>query len=354
MTTVISTIFVLGILIFVHELGHFLVAKWVGIRVEKFSLGFPPKLIGFRIGETEYCISIIPLGGYVKMAGESPDQSEVTGAPYEFMSKSPSRRAMVIVAGPLMNYVAAFLIYTMLFMIQGDLMTYEDKAVIGYVAEDSPAEVAGILEDDEIISINGTAVSSFEDLSEMISPKIAEEVTIELRRESGTHTMTLTTALDSVMQMSGQWKPVGRIGVGQKHWWEPIGAGTSIRRGAERTWEMTSLIFGFLYKLLTGQISPKMMGGPLFIAEVSGEAARIGMVALFEFIAMLSVNLAILNILPIPVLDGGHLGFLGIEVLRRRPLSLKQRAVVQQVGLAFLLFVMVFITYNDIIRWLSR
>ncbi len=354
MTTVISTIFVLGILIFVHELGHFLVAKRVGIRVEKFSLGFPPKLIGFRYGETEYCISIIPLGGYVKMAGENPDESEVTGAPYEFMSKPPSRRAMVIVAGPLMNYVAAFLIYFILFMVQGDLMTYDDKAVIGYVAENSPAEAAGILEDDEIMSINGTAVSNFKDLSEMISPKIAEEVTIELKRESETHTITLTTVLDSVMQMSGQWKPVGRIGVGQKFWWEPIGVFASIHRGAERTWEMTSLIFSFLYKLLTGQVSPKMMGGPLFIAEVSGEAARIGMAALFEFIAMLSVNLAILNILPIPVLDGGHLGFLGIEVLRRRPITLKQRALVQQVGLAFLLFVMVFITYNDIVRWLSR
>lgn len=354
MTTVLSTIFVLGILIFIHELGHFLVAKWVGIRVEKFSLGFPPKLIGFKMGETEYCISIIPLGGYVKMAGENPDESAVTGAPYEFMSKPPSKRSMVIVAGPLMNYLGAFLIYTMLFMIQGDLMTYDDKAVIGLVAENSPAEAAGIMEDDQILSIDGSAVSNFEDLSKMISPKIAEEVTVELRRESGTHTLTMTTALDSVMQMSGEWKPVGRIGVGQKHWWEPIGIGTSIQRGAERTWEMTSLIFSFLHKLLTGQVSPSMMGGPLFIAEVSGQAARLGMAALFEFIAMLSVNLAILNILPIPVLDGGHLVFLAIEVLRRKPLSLKQRAVIQQIGLAFLLFVMVFITYNDIVRWLTR
>ncbi len=354
MTTILSTIFVLGILIFVHELGHFLVAKRVGIRVEKFSLGFPPKLIGFRVGETEYCISVIPLGGYVKMAGENPDESEITGAPYEFMSKSPAKRAMVIVAGPLMNYVAAFLIYFILFLVQGDLMTYHDKVVIGQVAENSPAEAAGIQADDQILSIDGVPVTTFEELSKTISPRISENVTLEIKRGSETHTVTMTTARDSVMEMSGSWKEVGRIGVGQKFWWEPVGVFASMQRGAERTWEMTSVIFSFLYKLISGQVSPKMIGGPLFIAEVSGKAARIGVSALFEFIAMLSVNLAILNILPIPVLDGGHLVFLGIEVFRRKPLSLKQRALVQQVGLAFLLILMVFITYNDIARWLSQ
>lgn len=353
MTTLLSTIFVLGLLIFVHELGHFLVAKWVGIRVDKFSLGFPPKLIGFKKGDTEYCISIIPLGGYVKMAGENPDETENTGAPYEFMSKSPYQRGMVIIAGPLMNYVAAFVIYFALFLIQGDLMYNRDNVVVGNVVEDSPAAHAGLQADDILLSVDGVSYATFSELSKAISARVGEELTLEYKRGDEIRTLSLVTSIDTAMSMKGKKQAVGKIGFYQKSWWEPIGFVASIQRGAERTWEMTTMIFGFLWNLISGQVSPKLIGGLLFIAEISGDAARLGAAALFEFIAMLSVNLAILNILPIPVLDGGHLVFLGIEISRRKPMTLKQRAAVQQVGLAFLITLIVFVTYNDIVRWFT-
>lgn len=353
MGTVLATIFVLGVLIFVHELGHFLVAKAVGIRVEKFSLGFPPKLFGFKKGDTEYCISVIPLGGYVKMAGENPDESEVTGAPDEFMSKTPLQRAAVIFAGPFMNYVTAFLIYFGLYSIQGVPTVDNSQFVIGGVAENAPAEQAGLQEGDVILSVDGSAITSLYDLSSIVSEKPGEEVSVEYRRGDQVSSVSLVTKVDTVLNAEGGKEPVGLLGVLQNVWYERPGFFSSVALGAQRTWEMTVLVCDFFYRLVTLQMSPKLIGGPVFIAKFSGEAAKQGASTLLYFIAMLSVNLAIINVLPIPVLDGGHLMFLVIERIRKKPLSLKQRAAIQQVGLAFLLVMIVFVTYNDIVRWLS-
>lgn len=354
MTTILSTIFVLGILIFVHELGHFLVAKWVGIRVDKFSLGFPPKLISFKIGDTEYCLSVIPLGGYVKMAGENPDESEITGAPYEFMSKTPAQRSAVIIAGPVMNYVTAIVIYSVIFMVHGYPTFDADRMVIGSVVEDSPAEGAGLATDDVILSVDGEAITDFGAMAEIVRSKPAEEITLVYQRGSKIDTASLVTTVDTAMNMQGDQVAVGKIGVYHKVWYVKLGFFESFRLGTVRTWEISVLLVDVLWKLVTVQISPKAIGGPLFIAQFSGEMARIGMTALFGFIALLSVNLAIVNILPIPVLDGGHMVFLGLEVVRRKPLTLKQRAAVQQVGLAFLLMLIVMVTYNDIARIFLR
>jgi len=354
MTTALSTILVLGILIFVHELGHFLVAKWVGIRVDRFSLGFPPKLIGFRKGETEYCISVIPLGGYVKMAGENPDESENTGAPYEFMSKTPAQRSAVILAGPIMNYVTAIAIFAVLFVVQGYPTFDADRLVIGGVVDDSPAGEAGLAADDVILSINGVQVTDFSAMADIVSVRPAEEITVVYQRGSRIDTAMMVTAVDSAMNMQGERVAVGKIGIYHKVWYERLGLMESIKRSAERTWEISVLLIDTLWKLVTLQISPKAIGGPVFIAQFSGEMARLGLYALFGFIAMLSVNLAIVNILPIPVLDGGHMLFLCVEAVRRKPLTLKQRAAVQQVGLAFLLMLIVMVTYNDIARIFMR
>ena len=354
MTTVLSTIFVLGILIFVHELGHFLVAKWVGIRVDRFSLGFPPKLISFKRGDTEYCISVIPLGGYVKMAGENPDETEITGAPYEFMSKTPAQRSAVIMAGPMMNYITAIVIYAIIFMVHGYPTFDVDRMVIGSVVEDSPAEGAGLAADDVILSIDGEAVTDFAAMAGIVSSKPAEEITLVYQRDSKIDTASLVTSVDTAMNMQGEKVVIGKIGVYHKVWYEKLGFFASFKLGIERTWEISVLLVDVLWKLVTVQISPKAIGGPLFIAQFSGEMARAGVVALFGFIAMLSVNLAIVNILPIPVLDGGHMVFLGVEIVRRKPLTLKQRAAVQQVGLAFLLMIIVMVTYNDIARIFMR
>lgn len=350
MTTVLSTLLVLGILIFVHELGHFLVAKWVGIRVEKFSLGFPPKLVSFTKGDTEYCISVIPLGGYVKMAGENPDESENTGAPYEFMSKTPFQRSLVIMAGPVMNFITAIVIYAVIFNVQGLPTTFTDKVVVGTVTEKSPAEGAGLMPDDEILSVNGQPVTGFVEMVDIVSPLLNEEVTVEYMRESAIDTVSMTTRIDTVRNEIGELIQVGRLGLTNKVWWEDVGFFGSIARATEHTWDISVMLVGVLWKILTMQIPLKAIGGPLFIAEASGQVARLGVVALFSFIAMLSVNLAIVNVLPIPVLDGGHMVFLGVEAIRRRPMTLKQRAAVQQVGLAFLLVLIALVTYNDFVR----
>lgn len=350
MITILSTLLVLGILIFVHELGHFLVAKWVGIRVEKFSLGFPPKLVSFTKGDTEYCISVIPLGGYVKMAGENPDESENTGAPYEFMSKTPLQRSLVIMAGPVMNFITAIAIYAIIFNFQGYPTTFTDKVVVGAVSEDSPAMEAGLLPDDEILSVNGQPVRGFADMVDIVSPLMGEEVTVEYMRGEAIDTVSMVTRIDSVHNEVGELIPVGRLGLSNKVWWEDIGFFGSIARATERTWDISVMLVGHLWKILSMQIPLKAIGGPLFIAEASGQVARLGVVALFSFIAMLSVNLAIVNVLPIPVLDGGHMVFLGVEAVRRRPLTIKQRAAVQQVGLAFLLVLIAMVTYNDFVR----
>ena len=359
MTTIWSTILVLGILIFVHELGHFLVAKLVGIRVEKFSLGFPPKLVSFRKGETEYCISVVPLGGYVKMAGESPDESEITGAPYEFMSKTPLQRSAVILAGPLMNFFTAIVILSAIFFVKGYPTFHKEKMIIDDVSKGSPGEAAGLAAGDEILSVDGQQVDNIAELMKIVSPKIGERISIEYRRgipidsvrwAGRTRTVSLVTAIDTTRDEYGEDKVVGIIGLHDYLWWQRLGPLESIERAVSRTWEISVLLVGFLWKLVTLQVSAKSIGGVIFIAQTSGEAARLGLVPLFSLIALLSVNLAVVNILPIPVLDGGHLVFLAIEVIRRKPLTVKQRAVIQQVGLAFLLMLIVMVTYNDITR----
>jgi regulator of sigma E protease len=349
-TTILSAILVLGILVFVHELGHFLVAKSVGIRVLRFSLGFPPKLISFRKGETEYCISVIPLGGYVKMAGEDPDESENVGAPYEFMSKTPLQRSAVILAGPVMNYITAIVLFAAIFAIQGYQVFHDDKMVVGTVAEDSPAESAGLAVDDVILSIDGEPITDFFRMAEIVSARAEEDMSVEYQRGNTIDTVSLITTVDTVRNQRGEDVVVGRIGLAQKVWWEKPGFLGSVELAFRRTWEITVLLVGFLWKFITLQVSLKEIGGPLFIAQVSGEVAKLGFAALFSFVAMLSINLAIINILPIPVLDGGHLVFLAIEVVRRKPLTMKQRVAVQQVGLAFLLMLIVVVTYNDIAR----
>jgi regulator of sigma E protease len=204
--------------------------------------------------------------------------------------------------------------------------------------------------DDEILSVNGHRITGFRGMVDVVSPLLGEKVTVEYKRGSAIDTVSLVTRIDSVHNEIGELIAVGRLGLTNKVWWEDIGFFGSIASATERTWNISVMLVGHLWKIITLQIPLKAIGGPLFIAEASGQVARLGAVALFSFIAMLSVNLAIVNVLPIPVLDGGHMVFLGIEAFRRRPLTLKQRAAVQQVGLAFLLVLIAMVTYNDFVR----
>ncbi len=349
-TTILAAVFVLGILIFVHELGHFLVAKRVGIRVERFSLGFPPKMIGKKIGDTEYCISWIPLGGYVKMAGEVPDEEHVTGAPDEFMSKTRAQRAAVVFAGPFANIVTAIVIGWAMISIQGIPTTDPDNVVVGAVMSGGPADELGLQQGDIILSVNDTPVESFQEMASQIHDLPGDSVYMTWERDGKTMS-SWTVAEDTVvLNVQGEEVRQGRIGIGQD--WEYVKKGVfaSAWLAVEQTWAMGTAIIKFLWQLITFQISLKMIGGPVFIAKMAGDAARAGVASLMYLVVFLSVNLAIVNLLPIPVLDGGHLLFLGIEKVRGKSLSLKQRAIAQQIGLIFLLAFITLITYQDILR----
>ncbi len=350
MTTIVATIFVLGILIFFHELGHFLVAKRSGIRVEKFSLGFPPKMIGKKIGDTEYCLSWIPLGGYVKMTGEDPYETKLEGKPHEFMSKPAGTRAMVIAAGPLMNLLLAVLIFWGIIFFRGKLDVHDDTSVIGLVAAGEPADLAGMQAGDEILSVNGIEVNTFWEMAEIIYQHVEEPVQVRWRRNDQEFTARMTTYRDRVLDENGEIVEVGKIGVGPSYTTIKVGFFRAFLDGLDTVWFILVESIKFIIGLITGTASVKLLGGPLFIAQTAGQTARSGFVNLLSFMALLSVNLSLINLLPIPVLDGGHLLFLSVEKAKGSPLSLKQRAAMQQIGLAFLIILILFVTYNDFLR----
>jgi len=352
MITILSTLFVLGILVFVHELGHFLVAKKSGIRVERFSLGFPPKMIGKKIGETEYMISWIPLGGYVKLAGENPD--EISGQPWEFHSKPVLTRALVILAGPLMNFFLAILFFWGIFFLAGQQKIQDDQTVIGFVSQGSPAQLAGIKENDQILAINGIPVKNFKEMSDLIHKQPEKKISVKWKRGGQVFEKEILTKKDKVIDETGTPKEIGKIGVGPVAIRIKLNIFQALIAGIGITFTFCAEILKFLYGLITGTLSIKLIGGPIFIAQIAGETARQGILSLMSFTALLSVNLALLNLLPIPALDGGHLLFLLIEKLRGKPLSLKQRSIIQQIGMAFLLLLIILVTYNDIFRLIGN
>ncbi|MBI3871784.1 MAG: RIP metalloprotease RseP [candidate division Zixibacteria bacterium] len=350
MTTVLSTIFVLGVLVFVHELGHFLVAKRVGIRVERFSLGFPPKMIGTTIGETEYCISWLPLGGYVKMAGENPDEGEPTGDPREFMSKSIGARAMVILAGPVMNFILAIVVFSAVFFCYGRPVVDPDHVVVGPVIKQTPAEAVGIKPGDFILAIDHKEVHQFDEMAHLVHARPGDTVEVLWSRDGELFSARVRTLVDTIQTPAGTDTVVGMLGVRMGFGYERLGLLASISAGAAQTISVCRAMVDFLGGLFSGAVSIKMVSGPVGIARFAGEAAREGMNMLLNFMAVLSVNLAILNVLPVPVLDGGHLVFLFFEKLRGRPLTVRQRSIAQQVGLGLLLLLIVTVTYHDVLR----
>jgi regulator of sigma E protease len=343
-TTILSFIFVLGLLIFVHELGHFLVAKLVGIRVERFSLGYPPRMIGKKIGDTDYCISWLPLGGYVKMAGmidESLDD-KIEGQPWEFQSKPVWQRALVIAAGPIMNVVLAIVLFAGVTYHLG--MQEAVGPVIGEVVKNMPADSLGLQNGDTILSINGTAVDSWEAVTNEIHRHPGQKIAIEWQRNNETMRGEVTPVRD-------QAQGIGLVGIAPLTRSRAVGPGEALTHGLDYTVFLTRMFVTSIGRLLTGQESIKSsLAGPVAIAVMAGDSARSGLDTLFRFTALISLNLAILNLLPIPVLDGGHLLFLFLEVILRRPVSVRMRIIVQQVGMALLMALMVFIIFNDIRR----
>ncbi len=353
MLTILAFIFVLGMLVFVHELGHFLMAKKAGIKVEKFSLGFPPKLIGRKIGDTEYCIGIVPLGGYVKMAGENITEENYSPQPGDFMAVSTAKRFWVIVAGPVMNYLLGIILFFIVYWGTGIPQSQLDSTEIGIVTAGAPAAQAGLKAGSKIISIDGNHLRNFNEIAAYIRQRPNALITVEWLDGEHSRIDTLRTLSVPFTDSLGNLRNEGRIGIGPKFTYSPIGPFTALKEAALFSVELTGQMLTIVFRLITRQESIKSLGGPVMIAQQAGAAAKQGISSLLGLAAFLSINLAILNILPIPVLDGGHLVFLGIEALKRQPISVKGRLIAQQVGMGLLFILMLVVTYNDIVRLIT-
>ena len=446
MTTVLSFVLVIGILILIHELGHFFVARWTGVGVERFSIGFGPVLFRWRGAETEYCLSAIPMGGYVKMMGEE-NPLEGGGTPtYDpakaFALKPLWARFLIVFAGPGMNLVLAVVIFAAVLATLGRPVW---PATLGRVTPDSPSAAAGLQTADTVVAVNGRPISYWEDLDRALAASAGRPLELRVRRDGTERTVTVTPRLrtvpdpifrepretwdigagpqlipqissvnpgspaeragikagDVVLSVDGQpvytpedlveairtrpgqsfpitlerdgraltvtvtpdavkekggdgqERQVGRIQAGiatKTVRFEPYDPVTAVRYGITKTWDMTVLTAKGLWKIVSRQIDSSNIGGPIQIAAEAGRQAKEGAASLAVFTAIISVNLAVLNLLPVPMLDGGHLFFFVIEAVLGRPLSLRKREVAQQVGFVLLMLLMVYALYNDLVR----
>ncbi len=447
MESVIIFIVVLGVLIFFHELGHFLVAKLFGVGVERFSLGFGPRIFGKKIGRTDYRVSIVPLGGYVKMIGDEPNAPlDPEDVPVSFTHKHVAKRSLIVAAGPLFNILLAVIIFSMVFFFaglpsirpivrdvqsnspaersgiqQGDLiqeingrplsswMQIEERvaesggeplsltierdgksiqtqvqprqvsaqdvfgdeiiyydigisgvsqpgAVVDRVMPNMPAGKAGLQNGDMIVAVDGYPVESWETMHQIVSSSKGRPLIFKIKRDNRTFEVDIQPKEVQEKDLLGAKQSVYRIGI--------LGAGPTIpeqdrvtvdfnifeaiREGLDRTWYVIAISVKFFGKMFQGQVPMESIGGPIRIAQMAQQQANEGLIQLFFFMAAVSVQLAILNLLPIPVLDGGHLLFFGIEAIQRRPVSTRLRETAQQIGIFLLILLMIFVFYNDI------
>lgn len=358
MNSLLSFIFVLGMLIFVHEFGHFLFAKIFGVRVLKFSLGFGNKLISKKWGETEYLISAFPLGGYVKMFGEQKGEDDIT--PVEerlsFSHKTVWQRFCIVAGGPAFNLLFAVFLFTAIFLFVG-LPEVVDTTTIGQVAPGSVAEQIGIKPGDTIFSIDGQKTTSWLQVSELIKLSKGQEITIVVQREKESITLTAVPTMEKVKNLFGE-EVSERYMLGitrnDEIVYNPAGLGQAFKASLIHTWNMIYLTIMGIIKIIEGVVPASELGGPIKIAELSGQQFEAGWINLLSFMGLLSVNLGILNLLPIPVLDGGHLVFLTIEGILRKPLSERAMILSQKVGIALLGSLMIFVFYNDIYGIIQR
>ena len=354
MNTVVSFVVVLGVLIFVHEFGHFLFAKLFKVRVLKFSLGFGPKIYGRTVGETEYLISAFPLGGYVKMFGENPD--EIEGAASDkaasFAHKTVWQRFLIVLAGPLFNLLFSVLLFFVIFFSVG-LPDSHNTTRVGQVNPDSPAAAAGLQVDDTILAINSNDTVGWLDVLNAVKDSEGKELQLTILRDTNELQLKVIPQVDQVKNIFGE--EVGErymIGIvkAEDLFYSPTGIVGAFTAACAQTWMYISLtVMGFV-KLAQQVVPVKELGGPILIAQIAGKQMEAGWINLAFFMGLLSVNLGILNLLPIPVLDGGHLMFLSVEAIRRKPMTEKVQIVAQQAGMALLGTLMIFVFYNDIAR----
>lgn len=344
-----SFLIVLSVLVIVHEFGHFIVAKSIGVRVEKFSFGFGPRIFSIKRGETEYLISAIPLGGYVKMAGDEPGEG-LAGKNFEFLSRKISDRFKIIFAGPLLNYVLAFLLFSVIFMFGSPTLTTE----VGSLLEDYPAKKAGIILGDKILKVDNKDVKYWEDMTAIIHNHLEGPIKLSVERKGGTFDIELRPVIREVKDIFGKSTKIALLGIAPSQKIENIRYGffQSFGMGFKKVIDLTNLTYKAIWYIVTGRMSVKeSMTGPIGIFIITGKAAQLGLIYLVNLTAMLSASLAIFNLLPLPVLDGGHILFLIVEKIRGKPLSMRSQEVIANIGVGFLILLTVFIFYNDIMKF---
>lgn len=346
-------IFGLSVLVFIHEMGHYLAARSVGVAVEAFSIGFGPEIFGWndRVG-TRWKVSLIPLGGYVKlyaMTGEiEPDAVPKKRRHEAFCFKSVPARMWVVFAGPLFNFLFAIFALAGLFMTSGEKIP---MPVVGSVAVESPAEVAGLQTGDRVLTINGQPLANWNELSETVRASEGQALTLELQRGETTETVTVTPERREVTSLLGEVSVHYMVGIGQGNVFESreVGVLEATWLGVTRTWDITVMIAKAVWRMLTLQMDADV-GGPLTIAKVAGDSASQGWDAFIMFLVFISVNLGLLNLFPIPVLDGGHLVYFAVEAVKGKPLGEKAQEIGYRVGFAMILMLMAFAFYKDIVR----
>jgi regulator of sigma E protease len=350
--SIVAAVVGLGLLIVFHEFGHFLFAKLSGVGVLTFSVGFGPKLWVKKKGETEYALSAFPLGGYVKMVGEDPEE-EVKAADLErsFAHKSLLKRTAIVAAGPGFNLLLAVFLLMLVFLFYGVPVL---SNLVGAVEPESPAAQAGIQKGDRIVAVDGQAVNAWEDLSGAIKQSAGEPLALRVQRSGQEVTMTVQPRKKEVKNIFGELKEDWMIGIGSQVSIEKGDPGLAIGKAFVQTYEYSKLTLIGLYKMITREVSPRNLGGPILIAQMAGQQAQEGIGSFLAFLAVLSINLGVLNLLPVPVLDGGHLFFFAVEAIIGRPVSLKYREKAQQVGIFLLLLLMIFAFANDIFRLFEK
>lgn len=364
---ILPFLFVLTLVVFFHELGHFLVARWCGVAVSTFSVGFGPEIWGFNDRKgTRWRLSWIPLGGYVKFLGDDneagvPDRDAFTRLPPEeraktFQAKSVGKRAAIVAAGPIANFILAIVIFTAVFAIYGRPLTTPrvDSVVAG-----GAAERAGFKPGDLILTVDGTKIESFTDLQRIVSVSTGSALTIVIRRDGQEMALTATPELKEISDSFGNKHKVGVLGIQRS----PTTDDTTVERyslpgavqlAASETWFVVDRTVSYLVGVVVGRESADQLGGPIRVAEISAQVATIGFVALINLAAVLSISIGLLNLMPVPMLDGGHLLFFAIEAIRGRPLSDRAQDIGFRIGFVAVIALMIFATSNDISQLFHR
>ena len=348
MSSWIAFLVTLSLIILVHEWGHFVIARRIGVKVERFSFGFGPVLLRWRRGQTDYALSLLPFGGYVKLAGESEEVPGPVKA-WEYRARSIPERMGIVFAGPLVNYLLGFLLFFIVFMVGSPVYTSR----IGRVIEDYPAQAADLRPGDRIVAVDGQPVKSWEEMTRAIQIQ-TRSVTLTVEREGRRFQQTIEPKVTQRKAWFGPTRPIAQVGIApsdevEVQRYPPVAA---FFKAAHQVWFLTRITLQALWTIATGGLSLReTVTGPIGIFYITATVAQQGLISLLQLIAVLSTSIGLFNLLPVPVLDGGHLAFLAAEWLRGRPLSVRIQEAMTRVGLGFLLLLLAVVTYNDLLRF---